>query len=123
MKHKQLTKNFNSKEFDSPDKPFSGLEMDIMFVKKLQIVRNLTKLPLHVNSGFRTVEHNQSVGGKVNSSHLIGKAADLAFTSHQHLFSIIHAAISVGITRIGIGKNFIHLDDDKSKAQGVIWLY
>ena len=33
------------------------------------------------------------------------------------------AAIKVGINRIGIGKNFIHLDTDKKKSQDVIWHY
>ena len=38
-------------------------------------------------------------------------------------FMIIDAALRLGFKRIGIGKDFIHLDIDRGKATQVIWTY
>jgi zinc D-Ala-D-Ala carboxypeptidase len=46
---------------------------------KLEAVRvKLGNRPITVNSGFRSIAHNQQVGGATNSMHLYGVAADLA---------------------------------------------
>lgn len=34
--------------------------------------------PLHVSSGYRTVEHNKAIGGAPHSNHLTGKACDFS---------------------------------------------
>jgi hypothetical protein len=50
-------------------------------------------------------------------------AVDLgAYTSHER-YVIIFNAISIGFRRLGIGKNFLHLDIDEEKPQEVVWLY
>lgn len=36
-------------------------------------------MPIRVNSGYRTPEHNRRVGGVANSDHLRGLAADIRF--------------------------------------------
>ena len=43
----------------------------------LQPLRELIAVPIFVSSGFRSFDVNYAVGGKVNSQHLEGKAADL----------------------------------------------
>jgi hypothetical protein len=35
----------------------------------------------------------------------------------------VRAALECGIRRIGIGKTFVHLDNDASLPQGVMWDY
>lgn len=42
----------------------------------LEPVRTLLKVPLHINSGFRSIELNSAVGGTHTSAHMSGEAAD-----------------------------------------------
>lgn len=123
MMHKQLSKNFNSEEFDSPDMPFSGTQMNMTFINKLQKISDLLGYPLFISSGFRTQAHNKKVGGVFNSSHCRGLAADIKCKDNVKRLEIIDAALKSGIYRIGISKTFIHLDVDDTLPQGVMWLY
>jgi len=111
-------------EFDSPDEPGSGQRnMNAQFVHVLDDVRECAGFPFIVNSGYRTEAHNMKVGGVTNSSHRKGIAVDIrAFTDDQKR-SIAKCAIRNGITRIGWGSSFIHLDMDTSKTQHVVWGY
>ena len=93
------------------------------FLEKLDYARHNAGIPFKITSGYRCKEHNIKVGGRVGSSHLKGLAADIAYTGSRERYIIVNALISVGITRLGIGKSFIHCDLDNSKDQDVIWLY
>lgn len=121
--HKQLTKNFNSKEFDSPDEIFSGLKMDFQFVMELQRLRDLVNEPLKISSGYRTSSHNKKINGAVHSAHLSGNAADIVVSNSTLRYLIVTYALKIGFHRIGIGKNFVHLDNSKSSGSHVIWHY
>lgn len=121
MKHKQLTKNFNSSEFDSPDKPFSGLQIDQSLVDKLQLIRNSVNRPLRITSGVRTSSHNLKVKGKKDSSHITGKAVDVAVNNTTQRYELIRLGMYYGFTRIGVYKYHIHFDVDFNKPQHVIW--
>lgn len=114
--------HFKREEFDSPDKEGSGSIMDMQFVKLLDNMRQVTNIPMKINSGVRTISHNKIVGGKRNSSHLKGVAVDIHCNSSITRQKLITAAIRYGIKRIGIGNTFIHIDVDSSKSPS-IWLY
>jgi len=118
-------KYFDLSEFDSPDYTDSGDNMDINFVRKLDEAREIAGIPFKVNSGYRTPFHNTMVGGVESSSHMNIPccAVDIKAEDSRTRFLIISAAIQVGINRIGIGKNFIHLDADITKSQDVTWHY
>ena len=90
---------------------------------RVEIARVRAGLPFGVNSASRCPVHNKAEGGKDTSSHLEGYALDIAVTSSRARFEILQSLIAVGFTRIGIGKNFIHVDDDPTKAPNVTWLY
>tara|TARA_Y100000310_G_scaffold274715_1_gene290893 strand:- start:840 stop:1205 length:366 start_codon:yes stop_codon:yes gene_type:complete len=118
-----LTKNFSKHEFAC--KCGCGQEnMHYGFVLALQRVRNNVTGKIKINSGFRCRKHNASkkVGGKPTSSHLKGIAVDIACKGskkrHELLFLLGHE-----FNRIGIGKDFIHVDSDHVKANNVIWVY
>ena len=115
--------NFAPSEFDSPDKPGSGLDMQKRFMFMLQAAREQAGIPFGINSGFRTAEHNEKVGGATSSAHLGGWAADIAATSSRQRFIIINALVKAGFTRIGIGKSFIHVDCNPNLPELVIWHY
>ncbi|MBU1067679.1 peptidase M15 [Patescibacteria group bacterium] len=78
---------------------------------------------LMITSGCRCEAHNRAVGGANTSSHLAGLAVDISCKLSYLRFRIVGAAIRLGFNRIGIGKNFIHLDIDSAKAARVIWMY
>jgi zinc D-Ala-D-Ala carboxypeptidase len=115
---------FNYHEFDSPDAIGSGEQMmDEVFVQMLDKARHLAGIPFKINSGYRTPERNRLVGGKKDSAHLKGLAADIHCVDSRSRGYILGALLEVGFNRIGIAKTFIHVDDDPSKDADVVWLY
>ena len=101
-----------------------GVEnMNRAFIHKLDSTRSIAGVPFTVVSGYRCEKHNTEVGGKSDSAHLRGLAADIAVIGSCGRFKILDAAFRLGFNRIGIGKTFIHLDTDKSLPPQVIWLY
>ena len=121
-------RNFNLKEFDSPDLSGSGLNMDKDFLSMLDNARDIAKTPFKITSGYRTKEHNIAIYKKlgkkpIESSHLKGVACDIACSDSRARFLIINALLDAGFTRIGIANNFIHVDSDCEKSENVIWTY
>ena len=121
-------RNFNLKEFDSPDLSGSGLNMDKDFLSMLDNARDIAKTPFKITSGYRTKEHHIAIYKKlgkkpIESSHLKGVACDIACSDSRARFLIINALLEAGFTRIGIANNFIHVDSDCEKSQNVIWTY
>lgn len=115
-------KYFQPFEFDSPDAPGSGAQhMNLAFVLKLDKLREAVKMPLTIKSGWRTPEHNQKVGGVYSSAHEAGHAVDIAALSGRHKFLIVETALRLGFRRVGIGKNFVHIDDSIQHPQDVVW--
>jgi len=58
-------------------------------INVLQPLRNLFGDSITVNSGFRSVSVNISVGGVKTSQHLKGEAADLSCNDNARLFQIV----------------------------------
>lgn len=122
-KHRQLTANFNSSEFDSPDEPYSGNKMQYHFMIKLQVMRTIAGVQFDITSGYRTTEHNKKVGGKSDSEHLNANACDIECHNSIMRAHLLKSAILAGFNRIGIGRTFIHVDDSGTKPQQVYWVY
>lgn len=79
----QITKNFKRSEFDCNDAkktkvPDNYLGNLRVLCDNLEILRShFGNVPIYINSGYRTYEHNQKVGGKEESYHLSAQAADI----------------------------------------------
>lgn len=116
-------KYFNLNEFDSPDAPGSGKNMNSDFILKLEIARQSAKIPFEITSGYRTIAHNNKVGGKSNSAHTRGRAVDIKATDSLQRLTILKALIAAGFNRFGIGSTFIHVDDDPTLPANVMWHY
>lgn len=117
-----MTKNYFSKEEEQCRCcGCGGLVPD--FRKKLNEARDIAGIPFILTSAFRCEKHNQDVGGTSESAHLEGLAVDIKCTDAWSRFKILSALFEVGFCRIGIGKTFIHVDDDLTKPQGVVWDY
>ena len=108
-------KYFNYAEFDSPDLPGSGVEMQGNFLSMLDEARGIAGIPFKITSGYRTEARNKKVGGVPSSAHVKGLAADIACTDSTKRMMIVRALLEVGFTRIGIADTFIHVDNDISK--------
>jgi hypothetical protein len=120
--NEKLSQHFWEWEFECPC-GCGLLNVNPMFLAKLESLRMMVNLPLVVNSGCRCSDQNRQVGGKFNSAHLRGRAVDIA-TPHSNLrYRIIRSFEDAGFHRMGIGQNFIHLDDDPDLDQNVVWVY
>jgi len=82
-------------------------------------------LPIHVNSGFRDPARNKAVGGVSNSEHTDQPAtgADIQCLQSTTRFKLVTAALKRGITRIGIGKTFVHIGMSTTRPASVMWHY
>lgn len=103
-------------------------QIDPLFVAVLDRIRDSAATPMVVTSGCRCEEHNEKVGGSPTSSHVMKPgelvaAADISATDSHTRFLILRAAFEHGVTRIGIAKDFIHLDGDSTKPDRLTWLY
>jgi uncharacterized protein YcbK (DUF882 family) len=95
-------------------------ELVVMFEK----IRAIWGLPIIINSAYRTVTYNKTVGGAKNSQHLLGRALDLqppkgvsveSFHSHIRV-----RAIELGVWGLGKYPTFVHVDIRPSDRL-VIW--
>lgn len=121
-------KHFRLSEFDSPDDPGSGSNMNRDFLDMLDRARSAAGIPFRISSGYRTQSHHDHLtrsGYKTakNSAHLEGYAADIICLDSRTRSVIVRALIEVGFNRIGIGSSFVHVDDSPSKTEDLMWLY
>ena len=116
-----LTKHFRRSEFACRcGCGFADIDMNL--VRKLECIRRAIGRPIRITSGCRCPKYNALVGGKPNSAHLKGLAADVYCPDSEFRYHFLNWALSY-FRRIGIGPDFIHVDIDESKPQYVVWLY
>jgi uncharacterized protein YcbK (DUF882 family) len=92
-------------------------------LEKLDRIREYLGRPVTITSACRCASHNKAVGGVAESAHTRGLAADVAVPDDAFRYWFIAYAWVLGIKRVGVGGNFIHIDVDASKPQGVMWVY
>lgn len=117
-------KFFNDSEFKCPcgcGLSINDIQKDSL--KNLEIARAFAATPFIITSSIRCEKHNTLVGGSETSSHLKGCAFDIHCESSSDRMKMVKSFLATSFTRIGIGKNFIHIDNDKDKPEGLIWLY
>ena len=99
------------------------LDIDFFLISSLTRLEHFIGKPLVFTSGLRCEECNKLVGGRPNSAHLRGFAVDCFSEDSERRYDILSNAMIIGFKRVGIGKNFLHLDTDISLPQEVMWLY
>lgn len=124
-----LTKNFSKSEFACKCKanPCGTDNISMELVNKLQLVRDEYGHTIAINSGCRCRYHNASIGSKETSSHIAsadkeGEASDLKCENSVDRFKLL-SILFKHFERIGVRKDFIHVDIDLSKDQKVFWVY
>lgn len=125
MAYFNKSEHFSADEFACKGRDCCGgkSEMDVHFMLMLESARYNARIAFRINSGWRCVVHNSAVGGKKTSSHLEGMAADIKADTPRQFYIIVTTLIKAGFTRIGIGKTFVHVDNDPNKNPGRIWPY
>lgn len=118
-----MAKYFSEKEFQRCTPSCSLSDMDADFMDLLDKLREKSGIPLVINCAYRSKEYDIMKNRSGNSAHTKGKAADIRCYDSQNRFKILKAAIELGINRIGIGENYIHIDNDLTLPQNVIWHY
>ena len=100
------TLNFQLSEFKCPccgENKITGA-----LVTKLQSLRDMINMPIHITSGYRCQLYNKKIGGYINSKHKKGEAGDIqALMSKVFLAKM---AENVGFKRIGLYPNHVHLE-------------
>ena len=126
-----LTTNFSKREFACP----CGCKADNIspwLVQSLQDVRDEIEIPMRITSGVRCEMHNAAVGGKAHSAHVpvaqndehgvVGRAVDISCKASRDRH-ILLGVLYRHFGRIGLGHDFIHVDQDETKPDNVTWHY
>lgn len=121
----QLTKNFHLSEFhckDGTQVPFNLACNVLNLAAALQIIRDTIKQPLHINSAYRTPEHNKKVKGAKNSYHLKAMAADITCKTLTPAKLLIQIEMLINKKQIPQGglflyPGFVHYDIRGFKAR------
>lgn len=58
----------------------------------LEMIKALVGVPLHISSGYRSVQVNRAVRGTINSQHTTGQAADITAPNYGDAMAL-HKAI------------------------------
>jgi len=80
-----------------------------LLLERLHVLRGSLKRPIIITSGYRCKNHNTAVGGKVNSAHMRGAAADIRVTRISPLLVMV-AAKRAGFKNVycSVAENFTH---------------
>lgn len=105
-------------------KYFKNIEegMSEGFLMKLDEARAYANVPFIINSAYRSPEHPLSKKNP-SSSHIKGLAVDIRIRNSRERFVVVDALLAVGFSRIGLGRNFVHVDSDLDKSDSVMWDY
>ncbi len=99
--------------------------VDVILLAILEVVRAHFDAPVSITSGNRCVIHNEYVGGKPKSFHLVGKAADIQVkgVKPSEVYSFLTNKFP---NQYGFGlyeeKGFVHIDsgDRVWRSEGVV---
>ena len=106
-----LSKDFKVSEFRYLDGSDEIL-IDIELVRALQYIRDYFDKPLHINSAYRTEEHNAEIGGCEESYNLLGRGVDFYVEDIPNLEVAVLAEL-MGIKGIIVftdTNNSLHID-------------
>ena len=92
-------------------------------VERLIMAQKMCGEQFIITSAYRSQAWERSKGRKGTSSHCKGLAVDVSAINSHLRFKILAGCILSGIPRLGIGKTFIHLDIDETKAHPIVFHY
>jgi len=125
----RLSEHFTQDEFacrcrreecDAPTLP------NPLLIDRLETYRErLGRQPLTITSGIRCEFYNRFIGGRPNSAHMTGDAADILCQNSMDRFRMLRALFQPDqlYDRLGVGGKFIHVDVSNRLAPQVAWHY
>ena len=121
--------NFTENEFKCKCGVCGGeIEMQEHFLDKLQKVREIVGIPMHITSGYRCAAHPSEVKKPAGpGAHHEGVAADIACNSSM-AYLLMRAAFQVGLSGVGVSQRaakprYVHLDASGSALRPNVWSY
>ena len=117
----KLTDHFTKEEFDCQCGCGNGdIVISENLVFELECVRIHYGKPMRINSGIRCLSHNRKIGSRDTSSHIKGLAVDISCTDMGTRLELVKRLLRDGeFKRMGIHKDFIHVDVDYDKPRGI----
>lgn len=115
--------HFNESEFRRCTPSCSLQDMQQSTMRQLDLARDIAGIPFVLNSAYRSKAWEVKKGRPGTSSHTKGLAVDIRCNTDSNRYKIVNALRAAGFSRIGIGRTYIHADNDPSKTQKVIWHY
>ena len=124
----KLTENFNREEFECTDGSEMPIDVQLNIAElavQLEIIRSHFNAPIHINSAYRSLEYNRSIGSNDTSQHVLGRAADIVVEGYtpDEVADAIEFLISTGLIKEGgVGRynTFTHYDIRGTRAR---WNY
>ena len=124
----KLTENFNREEFECTDGSEMPTDVQLNIAElavQLEIIRSHFNAPIHINSAYRSLEYNRSIGSNDTSQHVLGRAADIVVDGYtpDEVAEAIEFLISTGLIKEGgVGRynTFTHYDIRGTRAR---WNY
>ena len=111
-----ISENFKVKEFacKNGSDPIKICQLLVVYLQK---ARSNFKVPIILNSAYRTSGYNKQIGGAKNSYHVKGQAADLHTNGKVKLEELAKFFESIGCLGIIVYPNsgFVHIDTRDSK--------
>lgn len=98
-------------------------DLNPAFVEKLLFAQRYAGFPFTITSAYRSQAYEREKGRKGTSSHCKGLAVDISTIDSHTRYKVVLACHLAGICRSGIGKTFVHVDDDETKPHPIIFHY
>jgi len=115
-----MLKYFEVSDFDCQETGRN--EMDMEFLKRLDLLREAVGFPLYVTSGFRCPEgHSIEKTKATPGTHSRGIAADLAVSGGVQRRILVEKALQLDFKGVGVAQGFVHVDDRDTTP--VMWKY
>lgn len=116
-------RHFSEGEFKRCTPSCSLQDMNQETMNRLDRARDFAGIPFKLNCAYRSVAWEKSKGRSGKSAHTRGRAVDIAVNNSTTRLKVVMGLIAAGYNRIGIGKTYIHADDDPTLDQNVMWHY
>lgn len=112
---------FTPEEFVKCNPKCDISQMDLSFLRILDVVRADCGFAFKLNSAFRSSEYDKSKGRTGLGYHTLGRAVDVACTESWKRARIIESCVKRGLS-CGVAKRFIHIDN-RELIDPIVFLY
>lgn len=114
-----MYKHFHISEFRCRETGENDMKPE--FIHMLDELREKCGFPFTITSGYRSTQHSIEVRKEQPGTHTQGIAADIAVSNGFERMNIVHEALKMGFSGIGVAKSFVHVD--MRTTTPVMWTY